>query len=94
MPFNQVTKLELLVACVSHECADARMQAKKSLKVIAQQSKMDEDAIEFLHKDVSPTVSTWTGDACLLSRLPFPKHDPASNGNSIGMRHQPSVLPW
>lgn len=33
------------------EPAEAPAQAKKSLKVIAQQSKMDEDAIEFLHKE-------------------------------------------
>ena len=38
---------------VGPKCCHAalRTQAKKSLKIIAQQSKMDEDAIEFLHKD-------------------------------------------
>ena len=39
-----------------------REQAKKSLKIIAQQSKMDEDAVEFLHKDPDACVQ-----ACYFS---------------------------
>jgi len=33
------------------EIPEAPAQAKKSLKIIAQQSKMDEDTVEFLHKE-------------------------------------------
>ena len=61
----------MTTACrMSHQCAAAHMQAKKSLKIIAQQSKMDEDAIEFLHKDASPDVTTCTSEAFLLPGFP------------------------
>ncbi|CAE7299120.1 unnamed protein product [Symbiodinium natans] len=39
------------VGSAAKETTDAPAQAKKSLKIIAQQSKMDEDAVEFLHKE-------------------------------------------